>query len=526
MTKKTNYSAAASDLGIAAISGLALAASFPDMGLWGMAWVALVPLLYSIRGKSVTRGFFMGFVFGLIYFELSVWWVINTITEYGHLPLWMAAIVQTLLITTMACYTGLFGGAVAWVSSRVSKDMGLAMAPFGWVTIEFFRIHSADFSFPWARIADSQYLLLPLIQIADVAGEEGLGFIIVMFNAALVKTVEWGVKRLASGGKEPLREKFPAVWVLISFGLVAACLIYGFAKLDKTYNGTPVSVALIQGNIDQARKWDRSYIQPQIDIYMSRTLEAARNGAKLIIWPEAAAPFVFGKDPKRDPAVLALARDFGADMILGAPWAQWEDGAVHEYNRAWLIRPDGMATSYDKLHLVPFGEYVPFQNILRFISRVVVAIGEMKPGGRITLLDAGEFKAGAQICYEIIFPEYSREIARLGGGVIVNITNDSWYGDSPASRQSMAMGVFRAVENRLPLLRAAQSGVSAIISPDGRILAQTPLFVETTLNGSFTPATGGEITMYGATGDLFDWLCAAASLLFMVYAYTRGARSR
>lgn len=503
------------DTGLAALSGASLAAAFPDIGLWPLAWFGLVPLLSAMRGKDRLSCAGLGVVAGFVFFTLTLYWVSNTMIVYAGMPVPAAAAVTGLMTFALALYIGLFGYLFGMVSRGLSADAAFSAAPFLWVAVEFFRSNLPVLGFPWVRLADSQYEMLPVIQAADIAGEEGLGFVIVLSNAAAAQVVDWLTRRRAGAAR------FPAAQAGLALALVAAVLVYGHWRLaHAAAGGAPVRVALIQGNIDQARKWDLSYVDEQLDIYMTRTREAAAAGAEVVIWPETAAPFYFGQDPARDSMMFGLARSAGVPVIFGAPAFRRDDGDVKSYNRAWAVRPDGLAEKYDKVRLVPFGEYVPFKKALFFVERMVTAIGELEPGERVSLLHVGDYAVGAQICFEIIFPEYSREIARLGGAAVVNITNDSWYGRTAASRQSLAMGVFRAVENRIPVLRAAQSGISAIVEPTGKITAETGLFVETTLLGSFTPRSGPP-TFYTRTGDLFAWMLAAASAVF-VAASRRG----
>jgi apolipoprotein N-acyltransferase len=496
----------------AALSGALLALAFPDYHLWPLVWVGLVPLLIVLRGKNPAHGALLGFITGAVLYQAVIWWIINTVTQFGHAPFLLAVLVQALFLFAISSYTAFFGFAVTWIARKSSEDLALAAAAPLWVAIEFARGNMGHLAFPWARLADSQYLATPIIQIADILGEDGISFLIVLVNATVAKILLYFMDRRSG------KAVFPSAWIAVSMALFLCAVSYGYLRLGENVSpAKPVRVALIQGNIDQARKWDKSYIRPQLEIYVRRTAIAAKDGFKTVFWPETAAPFFFGQDPAGNALIKELSRETGATIIFGAPAFTQRDGKMIEYNRSWVVRPDGFMQSYDKVHLVPFGEYVPFANILSFVHRVVSAIGEMEPGSGVNTLDAGEFKVGAQICYEVIFPRYSREIGLIGGAVLANITNDSWYGDSPASRQSLAMGVFRAVENRMPLLRVAQSGVSAIVTDRGQIVAETPLFIETTLTGEFTPKTGTP-TLYAQMGDLFAWICALVSAAIAVYA--------
>jgi len=505
------------DLAVSAFSGATLAMAFPDYGIWPLAWVSLAPMIWAMRNKSELGSMTLGFVMGVFYFTPTFFWLRNTMTDYAAFPLPLALAVTGLMVVALSAFTAFFGFGFSYIRRATNHDMALVAAPFLWVCMEFVRAKLPIFSFPWGRIADSQFTALPIIQIADIAGEEGLGLMIIIANVTIVKIMDW----IANRGVRPV--SFPGAWVLLTVTLVTGSMAYGYHRME-TFgdhgSGDKAPVALVQGNIDQSRKWDRGYTKAQIDIYRRLTIQAGSKGVELVVWPEAAAPFYFGADPVRDSIMFQLATRINTPIIFGAPAYRKTAGGVTSYNRAWVVRPDGLAGKYDKVHLVPFGEYVPFKKLLFFLGKMVTAIGDMAPGERINLLDTGDRKIGVQICYEIIFPGYSRQIAKMGATAIVNITNDSWFGRSAASRQSLAMAVFRAVENRIPVLRAAQSGISAIISQTGEITGETELFVETTAYGNFKPKTG-PMTLYTYSGDIFAWLCVFGATCLWVMAYRR-----
>lgn len=503
------------DFLLAAFSGASLSFSFPDYGVWPFAWIGLLPLFAAIKEKSLLSATFLGWIMGLFYFGLSIGWVKNTITDFGHLPLWLAIIVNFLMVTVLALYTGLFSYIYIRIAQKAGEATALAFAPFIWVSVEFLRGNLGFLAFPWLRLADSQYTVLTVIQVADIAGEEGIGLLLVTINVALYTLLRWWRSPPFALSTFPIRQTAGAVFLL------SATLAYGMISLSGQIkkDGEAVKTAIIQGNIDQARKWDRKYRAEQVALYVRETREAVANGAEFVVWPEASAPFYFSQESVYTPMIEELASSAKIPILFGAPGYEKRENKTVAFNRAWVVRPDGGKEKFEKVHLVPFGEYVPLKKILFFLDKVVTAIGDMEPGDELKPLDTGKFLVGAQVCYEIVFPAYSRTLAVKGANVIVNITNDSWYGRTAASRQSLAMAVFRAVENRKPVLRAAQTGISAIVRPDGSITGTTRLFEEAILYGEFTPMKGK--TVYNTTGDILSYMCIAFTL-FGLYFWRTG----
>ena len=499
----------------AAFSGMGLALSFPDYGIWPLAWFTVAPFLLTLGGKTPSQGAKLGFVFGLFYFGPTLTWLSNTMIHFGHMPVWLAALVNGLGIVYVSFFTAFFGWLVAWIGRRAGEEAALAFSPLLWVAVELLRSHAPPLAFPWARIADSQYLFITFIQVADFCGEEGAGFVMLAVNMALARIISWKMTR----GPFPLR------WTALAFFIFAGCLVYGQVSVGKYSRpeGKAVHVALLQGNIDQARKWDRNYTREQARMYVTMTLDAASKGASLVVWPEAAATFFFGKDAYYDGLMKEVAHMGGASIFFGASDYEQIEGRDVSYNSAWLLSPAGDAKKYDKVRLAPFGEYVPLPRLLFFVHQIAHSVGDMTPGEKLFTLDTASYKMGPQICFEIIFPQYSAQLSAMGAQALVNITNDSWFGVSPASRQSLSMAVFRAVENRTPLLRAAQSGVSAIIAPDGRITDQTGLFVQTTLHGNFVPRQGPP-TAYSLYGWFLAWIYPVGALAAILWASMLGRR--
>ncbi len=268
-----------------------------------------------------------------------------------------------------------------------------------------------------------------------------------------------------------------------------------------------LQVALVQGNIDQSVKWDPAWQGKTLSIYSELTRVAAREHPRLIVWPEAAVPFLLREDPRRG-MVAAMARDAGAYLLVGAP--DWQAG--QPWNTAFLVGPEGwMLGRYDKRHLVPFGEYVPLRQALFFVNPLAGgAIGEFASGREATVFSPPIGRFGVVICYEAIFPHEVRDFFLGGADFLVNITNDAWFGRSAAPVQHLAMAAFRAVENRAYLVRAANTGISAIVAPDGRIVRASGLFTTAVVSGAIAPRTEG--SLYTRYGDLFAWGAVGVTL--------------
>ena len=488
---------------MAVLSGILLVLSFPKFGHGVTAWAALVPLLVAVRtlpfAPSVLAGVLAGFVqhVGLLY------WVTHVVVHYGKLHMALGIPVMMLLALYLSLYTGLFAGGIA-----LFRDRGIpaaAAAPLLWTALEYAKSMLLT-GFPWENLAHSQYLNLPLIQVADITGTYGLSFLLVLVNAALAACI--------GAGREALRKTLAGV--AAAGLLVALCAGYGVWRMaDVAARFEPVperTVALVQGNIDQSIKWDPSFQKETLRIYRELSLEAAARGARFIVWPETATPFMFQNRDELHDAVVGTARATGAWLLFGTPSYTRHEGALRFQNSAVVLSPAGeIAGSYSKVHLVPYGEYVPLRPLFPFVEKLAVGVGDFLPGEGFEPVDAAEARVGFLICYEGIFPEIGRAYGRNGATLLVNVTNDAWFGTTSAPFQHLSMTVFRAVENRIYVARAANTGVSAVIDATGRITARTGLFERTTLTAPVKIHRIG--TFYTAAGDWFVFACLFALLV-------------
>ncbi len=493
---------------LALLSGVLYALSFPKAGLWPLAWVAFIPLFLACRHKSPGRAFRLGFVTGLAGFGGLLYWINIVVTRYGHLPWLVSLFLFLLMIAYLSLYPATALCITRWAEVRGVSP--LLLFPLAWTSLEYLRSFALS-GFPWGTLGYSLYRVLPLIQIADITGVYGLSFLIALANMVLFLVLRRGVRGA------------PCRWPL-SGGLLLAFLLagtvgYGFHRLKQSPDGATLKVALIQGNIPQDVKWDPAFQEATLQIYERLTRRAAASGKlDLIVWPESAAPFFVQDEPQLSARIGTLAREAKSGMIVGSP-AMERDGERTRYlNSAFFFTPTGeVGSRSDKIHLVPFGEYVPLAKLLPFVHKMVEGIGDFVPGTKYVTFPTGKGDAGVLVCFEGIFPELARGYIRQGSRFLVNITNDAWFGRSSAPWQHLSMYAFRAVENRVPVVRAANTGISSLIDSTGRIADTTPLFQEAVLVGDIRLTN--RVTFHTLYGDLFVHLvCGGFVVLLVVVA--------
>ncbi|MBI3581268.1 MAG: apolipoprotein N-acyltransferase [Nitrospinae bacterium] len=487
----------------AALSGALLILSFPPFGFHFLAWVALVPLMLSADGLKPAGIMACGLAAGLLFFGGSIFWVYNALHSFGGINPVVSVLLLMILILYLSLYFGLFG----LVLSRLGTGPGLVVfAPPAFVGLEFVRGRLLT-GFPWELLAHSQYKLPAMIQIASVTGSAGVTFLIVFVNAVVAHHL---ASRMRGAGVPVL--------LLAAVACVAANVVWGLAQIRgmEGEGGTKFKAALVQGNIEQDKKWDQRYREMIAQRYFDMTSEASAHRPDLIVWPEAAAPFAYVQgDTNYSRALTNAVRNAGSPLLFGA--VTMEGRGERFYNSAYLLSTAGSEARYDKSHLVPFGEYVPLRGLIPFTKGLTAAIaGDTTPGRDAAPMRINGLSAGVQICYEIIFPEGARDFAAKGARIIVNITNDAWYGRTAASAQHMTSLPFRAVENRTPVLRAANTGISCFVDATGRIRSQTGLFTTTVLTDEVV-VPPQRPTFYGRFGDLFTYcLLVTALVMYLV----------
>jgi apolipoprotein N-acyltransferase len=504
-------------------SGLLLALSFPLFDFESLAWIALVPLLLAIRGMTWKVAFGQGWLAGLVFFAITLHWVINSMNQYGQLSFTVSFMLMLLLAGYCALFTALFAAALTALPDRRGM-IRTWTAPAIWVALEWARTHLFS-GFPWALLGYSQFHHLTVIQISDVTGVYGVSFILVLVNVVAARVVDAGITRATDAARQA-----PLPWIAgpLAAALIAVVMVYGHWRLSPQRDSAgdhTVRIGLVQPNVAQAQKWDSAYRRDTIDRHKRLSLQVF-DGADLVIWPEAATPFLFEVETTYKEELLTFVRERGVPLLFGSPAiASQAEGRLRLLNSAYLVSGDGVVLDrYDKIHLVPFGEYIPLKEILWFLDKLVVGIGDFVPGAGPRVLGAPGGRLGIVICFEVIFPDLVRQFVDQGADYMITITNDAWFGQSGAPYQHFAMVVFRAVENRVAFARAANTGISGFIDAEGHIMRTTDIFVEDTLSGEIR--TGGPRTFYTVYGDLFAYFCVILTLFVAAAARYRYRREQ
>jgi len=515
-------------LPLALATSLILWAASP--GQWAvtpLAWIALVPLLLAVRGLAPKAGATLGLISGVSYYLSLIYWIIIALGRYGGLPPWLTLPALLGLALYMSLSLAGFAATMAWTAHRLPPTL---IAPLTWVSLDLIRGWLFT-GFPWLDLGYSQYALPQINQVADLTGHHGITFLIVMINALIAEIIPWG--RNPDGRQQTAADtKYHGLTVrlLAVVMLICAC---GYSLWRGPYiqaamaQAPAVSLGLIQGNIDQSEKWLPELQQQTVDTYLALSAEAAGQGATdAVIWPETALPFFPSQHRLFQLVADSVAAPGSPSLLTGAPHFETNPatGQTEYFNSAFLISatPSSEVTAlqrYAKEHLVPFGEYIPLQRYLPAAMPLVQTMGNFSPGTDPAPLIAGKTRFGVLICFESIFPELARLRTLHGANILVNLTNDAWYGRSSAPYQQVPMAVLRAIENRRSLARPANTGISCLIDPLGTVLAQTPIFETKILTGRLPLLDG--ISFYSRAGYLFPHLCLLGLSLMLLYGILR-----
>ncbi len=493
------------DLVMSGFGGCLFFLSLPAPSISILAWICLVPLLFAAKDYKPYRAAILGFVFGL-FANLGVfYWTALPASRYGGVPIYLGVLITIFLVLYVSIYVGAFSAFVSWTKERFSISE-IVSVPIAFTALEYLR-GTLFTGFPWCFIGHSQIPILPLVQILDITGVFGVTFTITTVNAAV-----YLVFMKIVGAKK----RFPWAEVVVSASLVAILIAYGLyavkRETKRASSGREITVSLIQGNIRQDIKWNPAYQNETVSIYEEMTLSTIESNPDLIVWSETATPFFFKDHPYFRPRVEALAVITRAHLFFGTVDYKIIGEQYRYLNSAYLLDPEGsFVGKYDKTHLVPFAEYVPLKQLFFFVDKIVEGVGDYLPGEKREPLAAEFGGVGPLICYEAIFPYMTRDYARDGAVLFINITNDAWFGKTSAPYQHLSMSRIRAIETRIPLVRCANTGVSAFIDSVGRVKNQTPIFKRRVVTEKVR--VGNRLTFYTRFGDIFAKLVTIAFIL-------------
>ncbi len=500
---------------------------FPLPSFYLLSWFALAPLMVALlRARTVgeleidgapklqpaspAQAFLLSYVCGTLWYLGTCYWIYDTMHQYGGISPPLALLILFLFSLYLGLYHGLFGLLIGLLAARGRENpfqtwRALAAAPFVWVAVELARTRVTGF--PWNLLGIAQVDNAALSRISQWTGVYGISFEIAVVNVAV-----------AAAFLVPRKKRGP----LLVAALASAAVLQAGRLMEPPTSMGDHAALLVQENIAVGENWTRPLFESVLGELSSLSekpsteagaVGAGQNKNSLIVWPESPAPF-FAGDPLFRQAISEMARHTDAWVVTGAIGtnpAMHGGQASQMFNSAALVSPGGQWTSrYDKVHLVPFGEYLPFPSLFSFAGGLTKEVGEFTPGESRIPLDAGASRLGIFICYESIFPDDVRQFANQGAEIFVNISNDGWYGDSGAYAQHLNQTRMRAIENNRWILSATNTGVTASIDPWGRIAAQIPRKVRATLVAPY--ALTSVTTFYTRHGDVFAFLCAIISI--------------
>lgn len=478
--------------GLLFVAALGLALAFPRTDWDGVAWLVVAPVLVIALARGPRTALGWGWLYGTVFFLVLLRWLGFTFQVYSAIPWPLMWAPIAALAAYCGLYVGAFAAALSWIALRRSAALALAVSPFLWVAAEWVRGHLLG-GFPWGALGYSQYQRLPVIQIAELGGVHAVSFVVLAVNAALAGCLVLPWRRAGAG-------------LALAAGLTGATLAFGYARLGEPPRTGTVRIAVIQPSIDQPLKFDPSHAATTLGIATSLTRQAGAERPDLIVWPETALPTALRRDQRVLATLTELSRTLRVPLLIGS--IDVEAGTPPRLrNSAFFLTDRGIVSRYDKIHLVPFGEFIPLSGVTGFVRGWAEFISELEPGSSAVVFQGPPAPLGVVICYEGIFPDLVREFVKGGARVIVNMTNDAWFGRTDGPWQHLAMYPFRAVEHRTAVVRAANTGVSALIAPSGQILRRLTLYHRDTMSEPLPLREGS--TLYSRFGEWFAYLALA-----------------
>jgi apolipoprotein N-acyltransferase len=497
-------------------SGVLLSLAFPPVDFVPAAFLGLVPFFYVLRrarGAGFRGAFRRGLIAGVAFFGPLLYWLVFLSSQEMDNPVLMSGPL-VLLVLLQSLYWGLFSAGAVRLHSSTRVPSWLFL-PVLWIACEQLRSLFV-LGLTWGALGYAGVTVFPqAVQFASVTGVFGVSLWMVLVNALVLELIVCGRRRRRLATFAAAFIVFAAPWVH------GALVLRGFEP------GRTVRVAVVQPNIDAALKWDERYKSLSFDTLTELTRLAAAEAPDLVVWPETAAPSYLLREPE-DLARVAAAAALGAPILTGCPDIEAGEGpnsGFRALNSALLIGEDGtVAGKYDKIHLVPFGEVIPFETVIPALRRVDFGEADFAPGKERVVFDLPEGMFSVAICFESIFPRLVRQFVEGGAGFLVNVTNDVWYGRTSMPFQHAAMAVMRSIENRRSLARSANSGVSLVTDPHGRVLKSLAIFERGVIVEDLPVVS--ELTFYARHGDVVPWAACLLSVLLVLAPAAARIRGR
>jgi apolipoprotein N-acyltransferase len=499
-------------------SALLTVTSFPDFDLWFLAWISLAPLLIVVtQAVNLRRAFLAGWLWGTIFFYGTCWWLTYPMIHYGPIRPWLA---YPLLLLPVI-FVALFPAAFCWLLCGLTKRFGttaLLLAPLVWVSVEWLRYVVTGQL--WNAIGYSQAFHPLMIQSAALAGVYAVGFLILSLNVAMALVVL----------HRAITAPVAVIILVIALAIIALPGLIHRSEQEKE-DATIQLIFAIQPNVPMDVSSDPSELDRLLQRHLSLSLSVLNdyqahprfdlpldNSPRLVIWPESPMSFSYSRDPHLRQVLGDFARTNHTSILLNSLEPAPDGG---DQNSAVMVNEQGeFAARYDKIRLMPFGEYVPLPRWLPGASSVRAIVGEFTPGSSYTLMPLGAVRAGVFICIEAAHPGIARNFTKAGADLLINISNDGYLGPTPVMRQHLANAVFRAVENNRDLIRVTNTGITSYIAANGRVLDQTAGFQVTTQTWTVSKSSG-VTTFYSRHGDVFVYACALISLGFVAASFMR-----
>lgn len=497
MTKK--------DLYLVSFSAILFSAAFAPSPVGFIAYFSLVPLIVALENKSPRPAFILGYLFGLVSNTLLLFWV-GWATVGGTI----AALVLLNLYTAFFCWF------FAFLQKRW-KESAIFLFPFLWVAMEYAR-SLTEMSFPWLNLSYTQSYYTQLIQYASIWGNYAVSFWILLLNLLFYLFI---------------RSRFDRRLITISFAILMILpYIYGVYVTSEKIEGEEIKIALLQGNMEPEIKWKEDLLDYNIQTYIEMSRQAAKDSVDFIIWPETAAPCYLASEKGYLHQVQRTCNELNVPLLVGTnDYEVQSDGKLKYYNSAFLFVPQGSYLAvYNKIHLVPFSEKLPYDEYLGITKRIQLGQSDFSKGDELVIFEIPKGKFATLICFESVYPALVRDFVNRGVNFLVNITNDGWFGKTHGPFQHARISVFRAIENRMAIARCANTGISMFVDPYGRVRKPTRIFVRDIVIDKIPLKKGDEKgwhrkTFYAKYGDWFAQGCLLIAFLSVAAAVIRRSNS-